>query len=101
LGRGPTARYDWLPEVVTQLLITLAELNTDPDAVLEELRHRCLLTGTAVSYRLNGEERSGHCLGIDDRGGLLVRPQDRDEDRIDTLRSGEVFQIRPQQTDPR
>ncbi|TVQ03683.1 MAG: biotin--[acetyl-CoA-carboxylase] ligase [Planctomycetaceae bacterium] len=95
LGRGPTARYEWLPEIVSQLLVTLAELNTDADAVLEELRHRCLLTGTAVSYRLGGEERCGQCLGIDDRGGLLVRGQDRAEDRVDALRSGEVQQIRP------
>lgn len=90
LGRGPTERYAWLPELVRQLCETYAQLAADPATVLEELRGRCLLTGTAIRYRLGDSEGLAHCLGIDDEGSLIIR----DAAGVRPLRSGEVWQVR-------
>lgn len=90
LGRGPTERYAWLPELVRQLLETYAQLGTEPAAVLEELRARCLLTGAAIRYRLGDTEGLADCLGIDDEGSLIIR----DASGLRTLRSGEIWQVR-------
>lgn len=90
LGRGPSERYVWLPELVRQLRETYAQLVSDPAAVLEELRSRCLLTGGPVRYRLGESEGLADCLGIDDEGSLIIR----DPSGLRTLRSGEIWQVR-------
>ncbi len=90
LGRGPTERYAWLPELIRQLRETYARLANDPASVLEELRARCLLTGGAVRYRLGETEGLADCLGIDDDGSLIIR----DPSGLRTLRSGEILQVR-------
>ena len=59
----------------------------DEKGFLEGYRSRSLLTGKRVSFLLEGEEKSGTVLGIDDECRLLVRGQDG---RERALQSGEV-----------
>jgi BirA family biotin operon repressor/biotin-[acetyl-CoA-carboxylase] ligase len=88
---GPTERYQWLPDLVDQMLDAFAELKECPERLLDELRRRCLLTGTAIRFRVGDSVGFGNCVGIDRQGGLLVQ----DTGGTRSLQSGEVWQIRP------
>lgn len=91
ITRGPTERYQWLPDLVDQMLDAFAELKESPERLLDEFRRRCSLTGTAIRYRVGDSVGFGNCVGIDRQGGLLV------QDTVGTrsLQSGEVWQVRP------
>lgn len=88
---GPAHRYDWLPELLAQMCQAYKQLGVQPDRLLDELRGRCLLTGSPVRYQCGETTRHGRCLGIDQQGALLVQH----EGHVHALRSGEVWQVRP------
>lgn len=90
IARGPTERYAWLVELLSQLRQAYEELATDPQQLLQELRSRCLLTGTDVRYQSGGSVQRGRCVGIDGEGALLVQS----DHGVQALRSGEVWQVR-------
>jgi BirA family transcriptional regulator, biotin operon repressor / biotin---[acetyl-CoA-carboxylase] ligase len=91
IARGPTKRYQWLPDLVDQMLDAFAELKEGPERLLDELRRRCLLTGKAIRYRVGDSTGFANCVGIDRQGGLLIQ----DTHGTRSLQSGEVWQIRP------
>lgn len=91
VASGPTERYQWLPELLAQMRTAYQELRDQPQRLLDELRIRCLLTGSEVRYQHGDALRQGKCIGIDPQGALLVD----DGHRIESLRSGEVWQVRP------
>lgn len=89
LARGPRHRYQWLPELVSQMNQAIEQLvdpSSGPQPWLAEIRRRCLLTGSQVRYRWGDRLIQGRCLGIDDDGGLKVH----DGSTVQRLRSGEV-----------
>jgi len=90
IARGPTERYDWLAELLSQLRQAYEELATEPQQLLQELRSRCLLTGSEVRYQSGGAVQRGRCVGIDGQGALLVQS----DNTVQALRSGEVWQVR-------
>lgn len=90
IARGPTERYDWLAELLSQLHQAYEELATEPQQLLQELRSRCLLTGSEVRYQSGGAMQRGRCVGIDGEGALLVQS----DHGVQALRSGEVWQVR-------
>ena len=90
IARGPTERYDWLPELLSQLRQAYEELATEPQQLLQELRSRCLLTGSEIRYQSGGAIQRGRCVGIDGQGSLLVQS----DHTVQALRSGEVWQVR-------
>jgi BirA family biotin operon repressor/biotin-[acetyl-CoA-carboxylase] ligase len=81
-----TGRYDHLYSLVQHLMNTVQEI----DRVVPEFKSRCLLAGKTIRYLEGGVQREGRCLGIDDRGALIVES----ENETQILRSGEVHLIR-------
>lgn len=90
IARGPTERYAWLAELLSQLRQAYEELASEPQQLLQELRSRCLLTGSDVRYQSGGVVQRGRCVGIDGDGALLVHS----DHGVQALRSGEVWQVR-------
>jgi len=90
IARGPTDRYAWLVELIAQLTYTYGQLRDEPHRLLEELRQRCLLTGSSIRYRRGEQTLVGQCMGIDAQGAILVQ----DSTGLKPLFSGEVWQIR-------
>jgi BirA family transcriptional regulator, biotin operon repressor / biotin---[acetyl-CoA-carboxylase] ligase len=90
IARGPTERYQWLPDLVDQMLAAFDDLKECPDRLLDDLRRRCLLTGKAIRYRVGDSAGFANCVGIDRQGGLLIQ----DTHGTRSLHSGEVWQIR-------
>lgn len=60
--------------------------------LISAYRERSLLLGREITWQQAGETRRARALDVDPRGGLVV--EDENGERL-TLRSGEVFQIRP------
>jgi BirA family biotin operon repressor/biotin-[acetyl-CoA-carboxylase] ligase len=90
ISRMSGDRYMWLVEVINQMGHTYQMMRSAPKQLIEEMRHRCLLTGTSVRYQTGNQWICGRCLGIDHSGALLV---DTDEG-VRSILSGEVTQIR-------
>jgi BirA family biotin operon repressor/biotin-[acetyl-CoA-carboxylase] ligase len=90
VGQYVKERYLWLPEVVRQVIAALRQLQAQPHELLEELRERCLLTGSPIRFRRGSGEAEGECVGIDEDGGLMVLVPDG----LEILHSGEVWQVR-------
>ncbi len=57
--RGPIERYEWLAELLSQLRQAYEELAVEPQQLLQELRRRCLLTGSEIRYQSGGAIRRG------------------------------------------
>lgn len=87
---GPTERYQWLPEMLSQMRQAYEQLGNEPERLLEELRCRCLLSGSEVRFQANGRAEQGRCVGIAADGALLVQCGAE----LRPLRSGEVWQVR-------
>lgn len=83
-------RYQWLVEVVEQIMNALVELRDEPQSIIHEQRKRCLLTGQAIRYLVEEQWLHATCDGIDDNGSLLVR----DAAGVKRLSSGEVLRVR-------
>ena len=79
---------------VADHIMTFAE-NLDAPAIIAEYRKRSILTGRNISFMKGETKCLGHVEGIDDSGGLVIT---NDEGEIETLRSGEVFMIRSEET---
>lgn len=91
----PAFGRDELCARVAEYVMAFAE-NLDDPTILREYRERSVLTGREISY-MKGETRmTGHVLGIDDEGGLVVRDE---KGNTETLRSGEVSTIRTEGTE--
>ena len=60
--------------------------------LISAYRERSLLLGRKITYQQDGETRRARALDVDAQGGLVV--ENESGERL-TLRSGEVFQIRP------
>ena len=75
---------------VADYVMEFAE-DLDNPAIIQAYRERSILTGREISYMKGERKCFGHALGIDDKGGLIVR---NDEGMNETLRSGEVFMVR-------
>ncbi len=90
IARGSNERYDWLAEIVAQMRQAYQQLGGEPQRLLDELRCRCLLSGTEVRYQSGDAVKRARCLGIDNQGSLLVQS----DGKIDSIRSGEVWQVR-------
>ena len=79
---------------VADYVMAFAE-NLDDPAIIRAYRERSVLAGHDVTYMKGSEKCSGHVEGIDDSGGLVVR---NEAGEFETLRSGEVFMIRTEET---
>ncbi len=90
ISRGPSDRYAWLTEIVNQMGHTYRLIRTDPELLIDEMRCRCLLAGTAVQYQMGAATISGSCVGIDPTGALLVQT----DAGVRPIHCGEVTQIR-------
>lgn len=86
LAKGPRERYQWLPELVSQINQAFQQLAGDTTDLLTEIRSRCVLTGAAVRYQWGDRVVQGRCLGVDASGSLQVE----DHGTVHLLRSGEV-----------
>ena len=60
--------------------------------LISAYRERSLLLGREITWQQDGETRRARALDVDAQGGLVV--ENESGERL-TLRSGEVFQIRP------
>jgi BirA family biotin operon repressor/biotin-[acetyl-CoA-carboxylase] ligase len=90
IARGPTDRNMWLAELISQIAYAYRQLRSETTYLVDELRQRCLLTGTSIRYQRGEQSFVGRCIGIDDHGAILVK----DASGIKPLLSGEVWQIR-------
>ena len=75
---------------VADYLIDFAEDLNNPE-IINIYRERSLLTGEDITYMKDDAQHSGHVIGIDDSGGLVIRNEDNEEE---ILRAGEVFMVR-------
>ena len=75
-------------EIIAQLADTLLDvMDEDMDAVISEYEKYMMLCGREIFYSVNGERKFAKVIGVDNRGGLIVKdPYGNSE----TLRSGEV-----------
>jgi BirA family transcriptional regulator, biotin operon repressor / biotin---[acetyl-CoA-carboxylase] ligase len=83
-------RYQWLVEVVEQILDAVDELHTNPRSILQEYRKRCMLYGQSIRYLAGDQWHHAACEGIDDDGALLIR----DVSGVRRLSSGDVQRVR-------
>lgn len=90
ISRGPSDRYAWLAEIVNQMGHAYLLMRTAPQQLIDELRSRCLLSGTPVRYQIGEDVINGRCLGIDPSGALLVQT----DAVVRRIRCGEVNPIR-------
>lgn len=72
-----TGRCESLLTIYKHLLFEverhLNELRRQPQALLDQWKNHCLLTGREVVLNNNGELHAGLCLGIAESGGLLLQ----------------------------
>ena len=78
---------------IAERLMDLAERLDDPE-LIRLYRERSLLLGRRIRWNQGDETLFGRALDIDAQGGLLVE-LDGAEKRRTSLRSGEVFEVRP------
>lgn len=74
VGR-PVHRYEWFVDLVAHVVEAAGEAQSDPRGILEAFRARCLLTGREVRTHRGNEELIGRCLGVDDRGHLVLETE--------------------------
>ena len=94
VGRN-VSRFDLLEGVVEQIVDAFTEVVDAPLAIVNEFRHRCVLSRSQVQFQDTDETkktiiRTGLCLGISDHGELIVET----ESGTRHCRTGEVNQIR-------
>jgi BirA family transcriptional regulator, biotin operon repressor / biotin---[acetyl-CoA-carboxylase] ligase len=73
VARGPAERHAWLPELLAQMRSAYQQLCDQPQQLLDELRARCLLTGSEVRYQQSDTIKRGTCIGVDQGGALLIQ----------------------------
>lgn len=78
---------------IADKVMEFAENLSDPE-IIAAYRERSVLTGKAVTFMKNEKECRAVVEGIDDFGGLVVA---NDFGELETLRSGEVFMVRPEE----
>jgi BirA family biotin operon repressor/biotin-[acetyl-CoA-carboxylase] ligase len=72
LAGRPLNRTDILLRLLTELLRVLAEVTSEPAALVEHWKTLCLLTGRRVTIAQGTTEVVGQCRGIDSAGALLL-----------------------------
>jgi BirA family transcriptional regulator, biotin operon repressor / biotin---[acetyl-CoA-carboxylase] ligase len=83
-------RYQWLPEIVSQILDAIDEQVVAPGAIMAEQRRRCLLAGQPIRYLVDQAWHHAHCEGVAEDGALLIK----DSSGTRRLLSGEVQRLR-------
>ena len=76
---------------IAERLMDFAGRLEDPE-LIRAYRERSLLLGREITYQQDGETCQARALDIDAAGGLVVENESGERR---TLRSGEVFQVRP------
>ncbi len=84
-------RYQWLGELVSQLIQAIDESTSEPPKVVDEYRRRCFLTGQLIRYQIGDTWSESECSGIDSDGSLLVSGVSGPT----RITSGEVQRVRP------
>lgn len=83
-------RYQWLPEIVTQILDAIDQQAIDPRAIMAEQRRRCILAGQPIRYLVDQAWHHAQCEGVAEDGALLIK----DSSGTRRLLSGEVQRLR-------
>jgi BirA family transcriptional regulator, biotin operon repressor / biotin---[acetyl-CoA-carboxylase] ligase len=83
-------RYQWLVEVVDQIIDAIGELHESPLSIVQEQRSRCMLRGQSIRYLVGTQWHHAACEGIDTDGSLMIR----DASGLKRLSSGEVQRVR-------
>ena len=86
----PKFRRDELCARVADYVMDFAGNLNDP-SIIQAYRERDILTGHDITFMKDDQKCYGHVEGIDDNGGLIIKNKSGE---IETLRSGEVFMVR-------
>ena len=90
-GIPPNVSRAQIAAGIAERLMDFSRRLSDPE-LISAYRERSLLLGREITWQQDGETRRARALDVNAQGGLVV--EDENGERL-TLRSGEVFQIRP------
>lgn len=87
VGLSGSLRTSLAKRAAENILDIYDEVINGEISYMREYRERSAVIGRDVRYILNGEEKKGVAIGIDERGGLCVR---NETGEVSTLNSGEI-----------
>ena len=92
-GEAPAFGRNELCARVADYIMDFAE-NLEAPSLINAYRERSILVGRHITFMKGEAKSTGFVEGIDDAGGLVIL---NDAGKLETLRSGEVFMVRPEE----